>query len=237
MEDIKNRLSELCGQKGILLTEKQLAQFQRYMELLVEWNQKMNLTAITDPEGVTVKHFYDSLILLQAVEIPEGARLIDVGTGAGFPGIPLAIARPDIRLTLLDSLNKRLTFLAEVCRELGIQAELRHARAEEGGRQKELREQFDVATARAVAGMNVLSEYCLPFVKKGGVFAAMKGPDGEEEVKAAARGIGVLGGKPEKLEKFELPDGSRRCIAVIRKVRETPAAYPRHGAKIAKKPL
>ena len=163
MEDIKNRLSEMCGQKGILLTEKQLAQFQRYMELLVEWNQKMNLTAITDPEGVTVKHFYDSLILLQAVEIPEGARLIDVGTGAGFPGIPLAIARPDIRLTLLDSLNKRLTFLAEVCRELEIQAELRHARAEEGGRQKELREQFDIATARAVAGMNVLSEYCLPY--------------------------------------------------------------------------
>lgn len=194
MEDIKNRLSQLCEQEGISPSEKQLGQFQRYMELLVEWNQKMNLTAITDPEGVTVKHFYDSL-------------------------------------------NKRLVFLAEVCRELGISAEIRHARAEEGGRQKELREQFDFATARAVAGMNVLSEYCVPFVKKGGAFVAMKGPDGEEELKQAACGIGTLGGKPEKAAHFTLPDGSQRCIIVVRKVRETPAAYPRHGSKISKKPL
>ena len=129
------------------LTEK----LDRYAGLLVEWNEKMNLTAITDPEGIAVKHFLDSLLLLKAVELPEGASLIDVGTGAGFPGIPVAIARPDVKLTLLDSLNKRLVFLAEVCRELGISAEIRHARAEEGGRQKELREQFDFATARAVA--------------------------------------------------------------------------------------
>lgn len=237
MEDIKNRLSQLCEQEGISLSEKQLGQFQRYMELLMEWNRKMNLTAITDPEGVTVKHFYDSLLLLKAVELPEGASLIDVGTGAGFPGIPVAIARPDVKLTLLDSLNKRLVFLAEVCRELGISAEIRHARAEEGGRQKELREQFDFATARAVAGMNVLSEYCVPFVKKGGAFVAMKGPDGEEELKQAACGIGTLGGKPEKATHFTLPDGSQRCIIVVRKVRETPAAYPRHGSKISKKPL
>lgn len=237
MEDIKNRLSQLCEQEGISLSEKQLGQFQRYMELLVEWNRKMNLTAITDPEGVTVKHFYDSLLLLKAVELPEGASLIDVGTGAGFPGIPVAIARPDVKLTLLDSLNKRLVFLAEVCRELGISAEIRHARAEEGGRQKELREQFDFATARAVAGMNVLSEYCVPFVKKGGAFVAMKGPDGEEKLKQAACGIGTLGGKPEKATHFTLPDGSQRCIIVVRKVRETPAAYPRHGSKISKKPL
>lgn len=237
MEDIKNRLSQLCEQEGISLSEKQLGQFQRYMELLVEWNQKMNLTAITDPEGVTVKHFYDSLLLLKAVELPEGASLIDVGTGAGFPGIPVAIARPDVKLTLLDSLNKRLVFLAEVCRELGISAEIRHARAEEGGRQKELREQFDFATARAVAGMNVLSEYCVPFVKKGGAFVAMKGPDGEEELKQASCGIGTLGGKPEKAAHFTLSDGSQRCIIVVRKVRETPAAYPRHGSKISKKPL
>lgn len=237
MEDIKNRLSQLCEQEGISLSEKQLGQFQRYMELLVEWNRKMNLTAITDPEGVTVKHFYDSLLLLKAVELPEGASLIDVGTGAGFPGIPVAIARPDVKLTLLDSLNKRLVFLAEVCRELGLSAEIRHARAEEGGRQKELREQFDFATARAVASMNVLSEYCVPFVKKGGAFVAMKGPDGEEELKQASCGIGTLGGKPEKAAHFTLSDGSQRCIIVVRKVRETPAAYPRHGAKISKKPL
>lgn len=237
MEDIKNRLGQLCEEEGFSLSEKQLSQFQRYMELLVEWNEKMNLTAITDPEGVTVKHFFDSLLFLKAVELPEGASLIDVGTGAGFPGIPLAIARPDIKLTLLDSLNKRLVFLAEVCRELGIQADIRHARAEEGGRQKELREQFDFATARAVAGMNVLSEYCVPFVKPGGAFVAMKGPDGEEEAKQAARAIGVLGGKTEKLAQFALPDGSHRCIVVVRKVRETPDTYPRHGSKISKKPL
>lgn len=237
MEDIKNRLGQLCGEEGIILSDTQLSQFQRYMELLVEWNQKMNLTAITDPEGVTVKHFFDSLLLLKAVELPQGASLIDVGTGAGFPGIPVAIARPDIKLTLLDSLNKRLVFLAEVCRELGIQADIHHARAEEGGRQKELREQFDFATARAVAGMNVLSEYCVPFVKPGGAFVAMKGPDGEEEAKQAARAIGVLGGKAEKLAQFTLPDGSHRCIVVVRKVRETPDTYPRHGSKISKKPL
>lgn len=237
MEDIKRRLGELCEAEGIQLSEKQLGQFQRYMELLVEWNEKMNLTAITDPEGVTVKHFFDSLLLLKAVEVPEGAKLIDVGTGAGFPGIPVAIARPDVQLTLLDSLNKRLVFLAEVCRELGIQTDIRHARAEEGGRQKELREQFDFSTARAVAGMNILCEYCLPFVKTGGAFIAMKGPDGEEETKQAARAIGVLGGKTEKLARFTLPDGSQRCIAVVRKVRETPDAYPRHGSKISKKPL
>lgn len=237
MVDIKKRLHELCEAEGIALSEKQLAQFQRYMELLVEWNEKMNLTAITDPEGVTVKHFFDSLLLLKTVEVPQDASLIDVGTGAGFPGIPVAIARPDIKLTLLDSLNKRLVFLAEVCRELGIQAEIRHARAEEGGRQKELREQFDFATARAVAGMNVLCEYCVPFVKLGGAFVALKGPDGEEEIKQAARAIGVLGGKAEKLAQFQLPDGSQRCIAVVRKVRNTPETYPRHGSKISKKPL
>lgn len=237
MEDIKNRLRELCAGVQIEITDEQLEKFQRYMELLVEWNQKMNLTAITDPEGVTVKHFYDSLMVLRCTEIPQGASLIDVGTGAGFPGIPLAIMRPGLQLTLLDSLNKRLVFLEEVCRSLGIHAQLRHARAEEGGRQAGLRESFDIATARAVAGMNVLCEYCLPFVKKGGLFIAMKGPDGENEVKEASRGIGVLGGKPEKLEKLTLPDGSQRCVVLLRKVRETPAAYPRHGSKISKKPL
>ena len=237
MTDIRQTLIEKAKTMGWKIAPAQAEQFQTYMELLLEWNEKMNLTAITDPEGVTVKHFYDSLLLLKAVELPEGASLIDVGTGAGFPGIPVAIARPDVKWTLLDSLNKRLVFLAEVCRELGISAEIRHARAEEGGRQKELREQFDFATARAVAGMNVLSEYCVPFVKKGGAFVAMKGPDGEEELKQAACGIGTLGGKPEKAAHFTLPDGSQRCIIVVRKVRETPAAYPRHGSKISKKPL
>ena len=211
----------------------QLLDFSRR---LLEKNQVMNLTAIREPDQVAKLHMLDCAALVGMADF-SGKTLMDVGTGAGFPGLPLKILIPSLEVTLLDSLNKRLVFLAEVCRELGISAEIRHARAEEGGRQKELREQFDFATARAVAGMNVLSEYCVPFVKKGGAFVAMKGPDGEEELKQAACGIGTLGGKPEKAAHFTLPDGSQRCIIVVRKVRETPAAYPRHGSKISKKPL
>ena len=153
------------------LTEK----LDRYAGLLVEWNEKMNLTAITDPEGIAVKHFLDSLLLLKACPLPEGASLIDVGTGAGFPSVPVAAARPDIRLTLLDSLQKRIRFLETVCGSLSIPAQCVHARAEEAGRMDEYRERFDCASARAVARLRELSEYCLPFVKVGGCFAALKG--------------------------------------------------------------
>ena len=203
----------------------------------------MNLTAITDPTGIAVKHFADSLTA--APLLPQGEfSLIDVGTGAGFPGVPLALYRPDCRLTLLDSLNKRLIFLDTVCRETGLDAQLIHARAEEGGRNPALRERYDVACARAVANLPVLAEYCLPFVKVGGRFLALKGPDADRERTEAARGIGALGGKIVDVTALTLPatpvegvDPMERRIVVVDKIKHTPATYPRHGSKIAKKPL
>ena len=207
-----------------------------YARLLVEWNEKMNLTAITEPGAMVVKHFVDSLAA--APLLPAGPlRLIDVGTGAGFPGVPLALYRRDIQLTLLDSLNKRLVFLEALCRELDLPVKLVHARAEEGGRRPELRERYDVASARAVAALPTLCEYCLPFVKVGGVFAALKGPDGPAEVEAAKKAISLLGGKVEAVKSFTLPGQQARTVAVIRKVQPTPAKYPRHGGKISKQPL
>lgn len=222
---------------GIDLTPEQLDRFDLYARLLVEWNQKMNLTAITDPEGIVVKHFLDSLSLLSCVKLPKNASLIDVGTGAGFPAVVLKIARPDLKITLLDSLNKRLLFLQEVSRQLGLPMTTVHARAEEGGRNPQLRQKFDFATARAVAALPVLSEYCLPFVKKGGTFIAMKGPGGEAELTDAEKAIRTLGGKAEETHLRTLEDGSSRTLIVIRKVSPTPPAYPRAGGKIAKAPL
>ncbi|MBQ6570261.1 MAG: 16S rRNA (guanine(527)-N(7))-methyltransferase RsmG, partial [Clostridia bacterium] len=159
----------------IALNEQMYARFDTYAHLLEEWNQKINLTAIKEPREVVIKHFADSIIWLKYVDIPKGASVIDIGTGAGFPGIPLKIVRPDIKLTLLDSLNKRLVFLGEVCNSLEITANIVHSRAEEGGRDKKMREKFDFATARAVAHLRELSEYCLPYVKPGGSFIALKG--------------------------------------------------------------
>lgn len=228
---------------GVEVTPELTERLGIYARLLVEWNQKMNLTAITDPTGIAVKHFADSLAA--APLMPKGGfSLIDVGTGAGFPGVPLALLREDCQLTLLDSLNKRLTFLDTVCREVGLDATLIHARAEEGGRRPDLREQYDVACARAVANLPVLSEYCLPFVKVGGRFIALKGPDADRERTEAARGIGVLGGKVTAVTALTLPhqpmaglEPMERRLVHIDKVRPTPATYPRHGSKISKKPL
>lgn len=226
-----------CAARNIPLDEQAEQRFDRYAQLLVEWNEKMNLTAITEPEAITVRHFLDSVSLLTAVELPQGASLIDVGTGAGFPAVPLKIVRNDLNVTLLDSLQKRLNFLDEVSTALSLPMKTVHARAEEGGRQKALREQFDVATARAVAALPVLAEYCLPYVKVGGCFVAMKGPDCAEEIAAAKNAIGQLGSKIESTREETLEDGSGRTLIVIRKMKETPAAYPRQSAKISKKPL
>lgn len=237
METIQSFLIQAAGQQGILISQKQADCFQRYMELLLEWNQKMNLTAITEPEEVAIKHFVDSLLLFKAVVIPEHAKVADVGTGAGFPGIPLAVMRPDLDLTLLDSLNKRLVFLEAVCNGLEISSTRVHMRAEEAGRQKAFREQFDLVTARAVAPLNLLAEYCLPLVKVGGIFAAMKGPGIEEELAVAKQAVSILGGKLEEVCSFLLPDGSKRSIAVIKKIKHTGDRYPRQSAKIAKNPL
>ena len=235
---IKDLLQNYIKDYKITLTENQYEQFQKYFELLVEWNEKMNLTAITDESGVALKHFADSLSLLNFVDIPQNSTLADVGTGAGFPGVVLKIARPDIKLTLIDSLNKRLVFLNEVCSQLGIDAELIHSRAEDGARDEKLRENFDFAVSRAVARMNVLSEYCLPYVKVGGAFCAMKGAQANEEFKESLNAINTLGGKLENKYFFELPEnGGERAIAVVRKVKNTPQKYPRQSGKIKAKAL
>lgn len=235
---IKDLLQNYIKDYKITLTENQYEQFQKYFELLAEWNEKMNLTAITDESGVALKHFADSLSLLNFVDIPQNSTLADVGTGAGFPGVVLKIARPDIKLTLIDSLNKRLVFLNEVCAQLGIEAELIHSRAEDGARDEKLRESFDFAVSRAVARMNVLSEYCLPYVKVGGAFCAMKGAQANEEFKESLNAINTLGGKLEKKYFFELPEnGGERAIAVVRKVKNTPQKYPRQSGKIKAKAL
>lgn len=235
---IKDLLLNFIKDYKITLTENQYEQFQKYFELLVEWNEKMNLTAITDESGVALKHFADSLSLLNFVDIPQNSSIADVGTGAGFPGVVLKIARPDIKLTLIDSLNKRLVFLGEVCAQLGIETELIHSRAEDGARDEKLRESFDFVASRAVARMNVLSEYCLPYVKVGGAFCAMKGAQANEEFKESLNAINTLGGKLENKYFFELPEnGGERAIAVVRKVRNTPQKYPRQSGKIKAKAL
>lgn len=233
---MKELLKKECAELGVNLNDEQCAQFIRYYELLIEWNKKINLTRIIEPDEVVIKHFVDSLTLLKYCDIPQGAKLIDVGTGAGFPGIPLKIARPDIELTLLDSLNKRLNFLKEVCGEIGAQSDLVHIRAEEGSRKPEYRDSFDVAVSRAVARLDVLSEFCLPYVKTGGKFIAMKGPDLSQELKQAQNAVKILGGKVENVEEFQL-NGSGRTIVTIIKEKQTPKAYPRHSSKIKSKPL
>lgn len=219
------------------LNEKQLAQLERYYEMLVEWNEKINLTAITDPQGVAVKHFADSLTVFNYIDIPENASVIDVGTGAGFPGMVLKIARPDIQLTLLDSLQKRLNFLDIVLEKLNLEAKLIHSRAEEGGQNDDLRETYDFAVSRAVAQLNMLSEFCLPYVRLSGCFIAFKG-NINNELESARNAIGILGGKINKIYAFDLPmDGGSRNLIQIEKVRPTPDKYPRAFGKIKSKPL
>lgn len=230
-------LENALKQFDIELSDSQKSQFEKYYSLLVEWNEKMNLTAINEKDEVAVKHFADSVSLLSVVDIPQGASVIDVGTGAGFPGIPLKIVRPDIKLTLLDSLNKRLIFLQNVCDELGFSAEITHARAEEGGQNVNLRERYDFAVSRAVAQLNMLCEFCLPFVKLGGSFISMKGPNAENELETAKNAVNTLGGKIKKVNQFTLIDDSSRTVIEIEKIKQTPKKYPRHGGKIKKQPL
>lgn len=233
----KQLLLDSCHDFEINLPESVPDKLDTYAQLLVEWNEKMNLTAITEPREIVLKHFVDSLLLLKAVELPEGASLIDVGTGAGFPSMPVKIAREDLKVTMLDSLQKRLTFLKEVNDQLGLDCTFIHSRAEDGGKQKTLREKFDFATARAVANLRDLAEYCLPYVKVGGYFVSLKGPDVEEEIKESKNAIATMGGKVEKVLQFALPDESGRSIVLIKKISQTPPQFPRTTAKMAKKPI
>lgn len=230
-------LRRIAQENGIVLEEGVLERLDLYAQLLTEWNEKINLTAITEPEEICVKHFLDSLLLLRKADLPKQARLIDVGTGAGFPGVPCALARPDLRLTLLDSLQKRVIFLQALTAELSVPADCLHARAEEAGRDPGLREQFDCATARAVAHLRELSEYCLPFVKVGGFFAALKGGDVEEELSQSRQAIRLLGGQVEAVEAYRLPDGSARTLICIRKISQCSTKFPRTAAKMKKQSL
>lgn len=231
----KVRFSNLCEQNGILLDDVMLERFDTYARLLVEWNEKMNLTAITEPKEIELKHFLDSLMLIKYFDLQNVSKAIDVGAGAGFPSMPILIYKPEIQFTLLDSLNKRLTFLSTVNSELGLDAKLVHSRAEVSGQEENYREKFDLATARAVAPMNVLSEYCIPFVKEGGAFVALKGSN--DDVSEASNAIEVLGGRLESNISYELGGTEPRTIAVVRKISQTPTQYPRKSKKISTKPL
>lgn len=233
----KNDLARIAAEVGIPLSAETLSSFDRYAEMLVDWNERINLTAITEPGEICIKHFLDSILLLQKTELAKGARLIDVGTGAGFPAVPCVLVRTDLRITLLDSLNKRIGFLQELTNTLGVDAECLHARAEEAGQKADYREQYDCATARAVAHLRELSEYCLPFVKVGGLFAALKGGDVEQELSEAKPAIRLLGGQVESVENYFLPDGSGRSLVKIRKISQTPTKYPRNAGKMKKQPL
>lgn len=238
MRDFSKVFTEALREFDMTLDETAIDRFCRYDELLIEWNEKMNLTALTEPRDVAVKHFIDSLMLLRYAEIPQGASMIDVGTGAGFPGLAIKIARPDIRLTLLDSLQKRLSFLDEVCEQLGLEDVVTvHGRAEEGSKEILFRENYDVAVARAVASLNVLAEYCLPYVGVGGQFVAMKGKTAEEELQQAQNAIRELGGKVGEKHLFSLGEAGERGIIVIDKITPTPEKYPRKSKQIKKKPL
>ncbi|HHW45642.1 MAG TPA: 16S rRNA (guanine(527)-N(7))-methyltransferase RsmG [Clostridiales bacterium] len=230
-------IADNCRDFGLELDGQAKQRLCLYSRLLIEWNQKINLTAITEPAEIAEKHFLDSLMLLKFINIPQNARLIDVGTGAGFPGMVLKIARPDIKLTLVDSLNKRVTFLKELSAHLGLETEIIHARAEELGSGPLYRDSFDIATARAVAQLNVLCEYCLPFVKPGGSFLALKGPDPQEEVDGARNAIKILSGGLSAIHSYVLPASGGRTIVDIKKISQTPPKYPRVSAKILKKPL
>ena len=234
MTDIRQELQEKAKAMGIKLTAQQADQFQTYMELLLEWNEKINLTAITQPEEVVEKHFLDSLTLLSWGKLKQGAKVIDVGTGGGFPGLVLKILDPSIRLTLLDSLGKRIDWLQEVCEELGLHDVVcLKGRAEETARQKTHREQYDVAVSRALASMPMLAELCIPYVKPGGLFLAMKSNKTDEEIEAAEPIIQTLGGDKPFVMDYPVPgtDIWHRIVTVA-KPRPTPKAYPRKWTKI-----
>ena len=233
----KDLLKENAASLGVELDDEALERFDRLAYLLIEQNKTMNLTAITDPDEVVIKHFADSISLFKAVTPKTGAKILDLGTGAGFPGIPLLITRPDLDLTMVDSTAIMLGYVARTVEDLGLEAATHHARAEEAGKKPEYREQYDIVCSRAVAALNVLSEYCLPFVKVGGVFVAMKSAKAEEEIADAKKALGILGGKIIDIITFTLSDGGERTLIVIKKISQTSPKYPRVSAQIAKKPL
>ena len=235
----KEELAKAAAEYGISLSDTQMEQYNRYFELLVEWNEKINLTAITEPKEVAIKHMIDSITAYDENLFKDGTTVIDVGTGAGFPGLPLKIFCPEIKMTLMDSLNKRIKFLQTVVEELGLKdVECVHARAEEGARNKKYRESFDIAVSRAVARLPILCEYCLPFVKKGGHFIALKGMQYNDEADEAAKAIKVMGGSRTEIRPVKLPElDDKRAVITITKTMPTPKAYPRKAGTPTKNPI
>lgn len=228
--------NENTAKLGLSFADETISKLDAFAGMLIETNKHMNLTAITSPEDIAVKHFADSLSPLAFVNMNDGDRVIDVGTGAGFPGVPLLIANPAINLTLLDSTAKKLDFIASSLSALGLSAETLHMRAEDAGHKDDMRGSFDYVFSRAVAPLNILCEYCLPFVRPGGKFIAMKGSKADEEIKDAYVALKTLGGAVSAKHNFELTDGER-CIIIIDKLSETPKKYPRASAQISRKPL
>ncbi len=233
------RFEQELNELGVRLNDVQKEQFDRYYELLVEWNRVMNLTGITDYDEVNLKHFTDSLTIVRINNMENVPTLIDIGTGAGFPGLPIKIAFPHIKVVLLDSLNKRIKFLDKVIEELNLDNVFTlHGRAEDYAKKVEYREQFDTCVSRAVANLSTLSEYCLPFVKEGGNFISYKSAESDEEISHSEKAINLLGGKINRVEKFVLPGSDmRRALVKIDKVKSTPKKYPRKAGMPGKEPL
>ena len=235
----KAQFAARLAEKGINLTTEQFAQFDHYYRLLIEWNEKINLTAITDEDEVYTKHFYDSISAAFYFPMDSVKTVADIGGGAGFPSVPLKICFPHLNMTIIDSLAKRINFLELVTKELKLTGLIPvHSRAEDAGQNPKFRESFDVVTARAVARLNILAEFCMPLAQVGGHFVAMKGSDVSLELNEAKKGIKLLGGKTKKVESFSLPDDAgERNIIIIEKQDATPKAYPRKAGTPAKKPL
>lgn len=237
---LEEKILKGAADQGIQLDENAAALYLKYMDLLLEWNQKVNLTAITEPEDIITKHFLDSISILPYIKKKyQIFNMLDVGTGAGFPGVPVKIADPEINVVLLDSLNKRINFLNTLINELGLQAITAvHGRAEDFAQKPEFREKFDLVVSRAVAKLSVLSELCLPFVKVGGIFVSYKGPKAPEEMEEAKQAVGLLGGKIVDCSEISLPgeDGQRNLI-IIEKIKSTPAKFPRKAGMPERKPL
>lgn len=230
-------LLSFAEKNKISLPENITERLEIYGRLLIEWNEKINLTAITDPEGIVIKHFTDCMSILKIIDLKPDCSLIDIGSGAGFPGMVLKLLRPKANISLLDGHAKRFIFLEALQKELGIFTENIHMRAELASKEPRYREAFDFVSARAVARLQVLSEYCLPFLKVGGQFVSMKGPEPEEEVKEAKKAIEILGGSEPEIFKEILPDNSCHSLIAIKKISQTPTKYPRPSGKITKTPL
>lgn len=235
MEALKKALELMGGPSDEVTVNK----YQQYMKGVLDWNEKVNLTNITDPEEFVIKHFIDSIICIDYPEFEEADKIIDVGTGGGFPGVPLAIAAPDKEFILMDSLNKRLKIIDELCGQIGIgNVTTVHARAEELAKNKAHREQYDLCVSRAVANMATLAEYCLPFIKVGGCLMAYKGPDAEREVEEARKALFLLGGQVEEIREGNLKEfGIDHKVVIIKKVKNTPSKFPRKAGTPAKEPL